>query len=321
MNTNQARILVIGAGVNGSICAVGLHQAGFDVTLLARGKRFEEVQNEGIIIEEPFEHIQKITRVAVIASLDPEDIYDYILVVIRKNQVADLLPTLAQNRSANVVFMVNNPSGPDEWVKFLGKERIMLGFVFGAGTRDGKIIRAITGIGTANSISGRFWPSPFGEIDGTVSPRLTRLVGILRQAGFPAGVSTHVVDYLVTHAAVVAVMASLLIQRGYDAASIARYSTADFNLLVDALRQALDVLRAVQRRITPPGIVAIKVIPRIILAALFRAVLHSKYAGVAGLWHISTAEDEMQQLGTEFMALVEKSGLPAPALRKLFAVN
>ena len=43
MNTKNARILVIGAGVNGSICAVGLYCAGFDVKVLARGKRYEEL--------------------------------------------------------------------------------------------------------------------------------------------------------------------------------------------------------------------------------------------------------------------------------------
>jgi 2-dehydropantoate 2-reductase len=53
MKADGARILVIGAGVNGSICAAGLHSAGFDVTLLARGKRYEELREAGIVIENP----------------------------------------------------------------------------------------------------------------------------------------------------------------------------------------------------------------------------------------------------------------------------
>ena len=131
MVTDHAKILVIGAGVNGSICAVGLHTAGFDVTVLARGKRYEEVRDGGIVIEDPFKNTRTHTEVPVIDRLDPEDSYDYILVVTRKNQVPDLLPVLALNRSPNVVFMVNNPSGPDEFTAALGKERVMLGFVFG----------------------------------------------------------------------------------------------------------------------------------------------------------------------------------------------
>ncbi len=48
----KARMLVIGAGVNGSICAAGLYDGGIDVTLLARGKRYEQVRDEGIVIEQ-----------------------------------------------------------------------------------------------------------------------------------------------------------------------------------------------------------------------------------------------------------------------------
>lgn len=90
----NARILVIGAGVNGSICAVGLFNAGIDVTVLARGKRYEDIGSEGILIEDPFKNTRTVTHVPVIAHLDAQDRYDYILVVVRKNQVPDLLPTL-----------------------------------------------------------------------------------------------------------------------------------------------------------------------------------------------------------------------------------
>jgi ketopantoate reductase len=39
MASDNARILVIGAGVNGSVCAGRLFERGVDVTVLARGKR------------------------------------------------------------------------------------------------------------------------------------------------------------------------------------------------------------------------------------------------------------------------------------------
>ena len=67
----DARILVIGAGVNGSICAAGLYDAGVDVTVLARGKRSEEVRDEGIVIEDPFKHARSVTPVPVIDHLEP----------------------------------------------------------------------------------------------------------------------------------------------------------------------------------------------------------------------------------------------------------
>ena len=317
MKKDNARILVIGAGVNGSICAVGLYNAGFDVTILARGKRYEEILADGIVIEDPFKNTRSLTKVAVINCLKPQDIYDYILVIVRKNQVSDLLPVLASNQSPNVVFMINNPSGPDEFIRALGKQRVLLGFVFGAGKREGSVIRAISE--SASSIAGRLGSSPFGEVDGAITPRLTQLVSILRRADFPAGVSRNVTNYLATHAALVAPLAAFIMQHGYDRASLDRYTNNDYGVLVDALRETLDVLPAAGIRLTPRGITVLKVIPRFLLIAIFRALLPSKFMEVGGLYHISQAPDEMQQLGKELMALVDRSGLPVPTLRKLFA--
>jgi 2-dehydropantoate 2-reductase len=307
---DQARMLVIGAGVNGSVCAAGLHNAGMDVTVLARGKRYEELQNEGIVIEDPFKNKRSVTKVPVTNRLDPNDLYDYVLVVVRKNQVADLLPVLAQNRSPNIVFMTNNLSGPEELARAVGKDRVMMGFVFAGGKRDGSVIRAISGIGRSK-IS-----SPFGEIDGRITPRLTRLIGVFRQAGLNAKTSSDISNYLATHAAFVAPFAALIIKHGCDTYALAR-SWADLRLLVDALREAFQVLRATGFKITPPRVNVLSIIPRFALVAALRLFLSTKFAEVGAGWHCSQAPDEMRELARELQALVDRAGLPVPALRRL----
>jgi 2-dehydropantoate 2-reductase len=315
MKTDNARILVVGAGVNGSICAVGLYRAGFDVTLLARGKRYEEIVEQGLVIEDPFKNTRSVTKVLVINYLDPEDVYEYILVIIRKNQIPDLLPTLAQNRSPNLVFMLNNPSGPEIFTRALGKERVLLGFVFGAGKREGSVIHAISGFGGSRNAT------PFGELDGRITPRLTRLVDIFNRAGLSAKTSPGMNDYLATHAAFVAPLAHLLIQHHCDNYALAR-STTDLDLLVDALRETFAVLQAIGVKIVPRRMaIVVRIIPKVILVAVMRRLFATRFAEVGGAWHCSQAPDEMRQLGLELMTLVEKSGLPAHALRKLFAVN
>ena len=317
MEKANARILVIGAGVNGSICAVALHNAGVDVTLLARGRRYDELREAGVVIDDPFKGTRTVTKVPVINCLDPQDSYDYLLVIVRKNQVAGLLPVLAGNCSPNVVFMVNNPSGPDEFTRALGRERVMLGFVFGAGKRDGSVIRAISE--SASGLAGRLSLSPFGELDGTITPRLQRLVAILRRANLPAGISRNITAYLSTHAALVAPLAGFMMQRGFDHLSITGYTRDDLGLLVDAMRETLDVLSALGIQATPKIVVVLKIVPRFLLVAGLRAILPTKFMEVGGVYHISQAPDEMRQLGIELMALVEKSGLPVPALRKVLA--
>jgi 2-dehydropantoate 2-reductase len=307
---DNARMLVIGAGVNGSVCAAGLRNAGMDVTVLARGKRYEQVRDEGIVIEDPFKNKRSVTKVPVINRLDPNDLYDYVLVVVRKNQVADLLPVLAQNRSPNIVFMTNNLSGPGELTRILGKERVMMGFVFGAGKRDGGVIRAISGMG------GSWISSPFGEIDGRITPRLTRLIGIFCRAGLSAKASTDISNYLTTHAALVAPLGGLIIKHGCDTYALGR-STADLRLLVDALRETLQVLRATGFKIIPPMVNMLRIIPRFVLVAAMRILFSTKFAEVGAGWHCSQAPDEMRQLAMELRVLVDRAGLPVPALRKV----
>ncbi|MDR3577788.1 MAG: 2-dehydropantoate 2-reductase N-terminal domain-containing protein [Anaerolineaceae bacterium] len=311
MDKDPAKLLVIGAGVNGSICAMGLHRAGFNVTLLARGQRYEELIAAGVVIEDPFSHTQSTTYVPLVNTLEPTDCYDYILVVVRKSQVMDLLPTLAQNISPNIVFMINNPSGPDEYTKALSQERVMLGFVFGGGRREGSNIRAMIPKRGA---------TPFGEINGTITPRLTRLVAILCQAGLRAEVSRNMVDWQATHAALIPSLAIPVMKYHLDARALSK-SKSDLGLMVDGMRETLDVLQAVGYHITPRSTSIIRYIPRFLLIESLRLVLPTKFMEVGGVWHVSQAGDEMIQIGKELAVLVEKSGLPVPALREMLQMN
>ena len=313
MTTENAKILVIGAGVNGSICAVALFNAGINVTVLARGKRYEELQREGIVIEDVFKHTQTITRIPIINTLDPTDNYDYILIVVRKNQVYDLLPVLQRNISSNIVFMVNNPSGPNEYTKILGKDRVMLGFVFGGGRKEDNVIRALIP-------KGRWTVTPFGEIDGKITPRLIRLVDIFNQAGLHSEKSNRITDWLATHAALIPCFAKPIMKYNLDAKALAK-SEADLCLIVDAMRETLDVLEAVGYRITPWTQSLVRFIPRFLLVAGLRMVLPTRFMEVGGVWHVSQAPDEMNQLATELEGLVVKSGLPVLALRKLLGID
>ena len=308
---DNARVLVIGAGVNGSACAAGLFAAGIDVTVLARGKRYAEVRDEGILIENPFGNKRSLTKVPVIDHLDPDDLYDYVLVVVRKNQVADLLPVLAQNRSSNIVFMCNNLLGPDEFIKALGKDRIMLGFVFAGGKRDGKVIRAIV-------IKSALFAVPFGEVDGKVTPRLKRLASIFRQAGFHIKISTNILDFLTTHAAGVALLGQLLIKHGCDTSALAQ-SKDDLRLFVDARREAFSVLRVLGFTITPWTEAVTEIIPAGLQIAGLRMLLNSKL-GKVGCSHVSQAPDEMHRLAVELQILVDKAGIAVPAIRKVLGL-
>ena len=312
MKTDNAKILVIGAGVNGSAIATCLFNAGLDVKVLTRGKRYEEIQADGIIIENPFNHKRNIARVPVINLLNPEDIYDFVLVVIRKNQVADLLPVVAKNRSPNIVFLGNNLSGPAEFAEIIDKKRIMLGTVVAGGKRDGNIIRAIVLTSLASI--------PFGEVDGTITPRLERLIKTLRSGGIKAKASTEMTDHQMTHAVGVALIGKLTMKYNCDLHALAR-SKEDLKLFVDARREAHQVLRALGHKIVPSSEESIRFMPGFLQVASMWMLLNSKLGEVGLAYHVSQAPDEVQQLANELSALVDQAGLPAPAIRQILGVD
>ncbi len=107
------KICIYGAGVIGSIFAGKLALAGNDITILARGKRFEEIKTGGITLANP--KTQKIEQVSVVVidTLLAEDAFDYIIVAMQRTQVDDILPVLAKNCSKNIVFVVNTAGGYD----------------------------------------------------------------------------------------------------------------------------------------------------------------------------------------------------------------
>lgn len=116
-------------------------------------------------------------------------------------------------------------------------------------------------------------------------------------------------------------LADFLIQHGYDRESLARYTTADLSLLMEGMLEVLDVLGADGIRVTPSSTAIIRWIPRWLLVAGFRAALPTHFIESGALYHLSQAPDEMAELARELRELVEKSGLPVPAVRKVLRMN
>ncbi|HEU5102343.1 MAG TPA: 2-dehydropantoate 2-reductase N-terminal domain-containing protein [Roseiflexaceae bacterium] len=133
------KILIYGAGVLGSLYAVRLAQAGYDVTILARSQRLADLRARGIVLVDSHTGQQTTTRVNVVEQLAPEDAYDLIIVLMRRNQVDAILPALASNRhTPSILFMTNNAAGAATYVAALGTERVLLGFPGAGGVRAGR---------------------------------------------------------------------------------------------------------------------------------------------------------------------------------------
>ena len=116
-------ILIFGAGVLGSLYAARLKQSGHDVTLLARNTRLKDIEEQGVVLQHALTGKTEIVSVRVVEHLNDNDTYDLIVVLVRKNQLASVLPLLAaHNATRNILFMVNNPSGYVDWADAVGRK-------------------------------------------------------------------------------------------------------------------------------------------------------------------------------------------------------
>lgn len=79
------RILVYGAGPLGSLFAQQLHEARHDVAILARGQRLADIRDHGIVIHNVTNDRTVTAAVRAVETLAPDDAYDLVLVVMRKN--------------------------------------------------------------------------------------------------------------------------------------------------------------------------------------------------------------------------------------------
>lgn len=309
------KILIYGAGVLGSFYAARLQEAGHDVSILARGQRLADLKEHGVVLREAVTGKQTATKVGVVEQLAPEDAYDLVVVIVRKNQLSSVLPALADNEhTPNVLFMLNNAAGPQQMVDALGRERVVLGFPVAGGMREGHVVRYLLGPKWLQKIQ----PIPLGELDENTSPRLGRIMGVFREAGFSVAVSPNMDAWLKTHAAVVVSMGAATYAVGGDARRLSRSQDA-LTLMVRAIRENFTALRTLGVPITPQGLLALEWLPEVVLVALLRRVLNTEIAELGLSSSADAADDELRQLAGELRELARAASVPTPAADRLRA--
>lgn len=302
------RLLIYGAGNIGRFYAARLAQASHDVTILARGKRLEQIQDGGITLKDVTSSTPVTTSVRTIEHLAPDDTYDLVLVVLPKHRIAEVLPVVAANDSPSVMFFGNNAAGPDELIAALGSERVLLGFPGAAAIeRDGVLHCIVT--------SKREQPTTIGELDGRRSVRIVELAGAFEAAGFPTSVCPNMDAWLKTHVAKILPSVCAL----YRAGDIKRLATDDesLRLLVRSIREGFEVLKAMGVPITPSNHKVLAWLPEGLLVFLMKRMVNAKGAAVK-FGHAWGGRPEWQQLADEFRTLTDRAQVPTPTADILY---
>ncbi len=304
------KILVIGAGVLGSFYAARLKESGQDVTILARGKRVEQIRQNGIVIKNERGELQSNPQLRVIETIDPSESFDLALVLVRKNQVSELLPQLGNTAVKSFLFMVNNAAGPQAYIDAVGEARVLLGFPGAGGQRNeqGEVMVSL--------VSEKTQPTTIGELNGERSERILETALVFHDAGFPVEICPNMDAWLKTHVALVSPVANAFYLAGGDPYRLAQ--TRDgLLLMVRAIREGMHVLNHLEVPITPARYQIALWVPERILVALLRKGFATPQAELVMAAHARSARDEMQHLALEFQQLALDAGVPTPNIDNL----
>jgi 2-dehydropantoate 2-reductase len=294
------RILVYGAGVIGSIFAGKIAQKGYDVTILARGIRYNEIKEKGIILKNSLNGKIDSVNIKLIDTLLENDIYNYIIVVVQNTQIDAILPVLEKNKSQNIVFVVNNPLGYEKWVNSVGYNRIIIGFPSAGGDRENGIVNYFIGKG----LSKVFQSTTFGELNGKRTKRLNELYKIFRKSGFSPSINNKMDWWQKTHVAVVSPIAKALYRYQSNNYELSK-SYKSLKNMVLGTRELFFVLKSMGIQITPKKMY-FYYLPVILIAKIWQIMMKTKIAEYAMAKHTITGREEMEILEKQFMTLNEK---------------
>ena len=259
------KILVYGAGVLGSLHAARLHEAGHDVSLLARGARLTAIREHGVLLAEGESTTVRAVPVPVVDN--PGGDHDLTAVFVRTHQVDEALASLAGQRG-DVLFLLNWAGGFEPLTAALGRERVLLGFPNSGGTMDGEVVRY-----RQASLATRLVRMPIGEPDGRTTPRLERIVQAFREAGISAKAEPRMDAWLTTHAAFETPLGQAVHTAGGPAALAS--DPAAIRAMIRGIRQNL---AALPTRPVPSAFGALRTVPEPVLVAVFRRFLRSSVA-------------------------------------------
>lgn len=283
------RLLIYGAGVIGCWYAVLFSKAGYDTTIYARGKRLELLRKEGL----RYEVKGKVHKadIKIIGRLENEDIYDFIFLTVKENQVHTALEELSHNFSPNIVTMVNTIEGYENWERLSGEGRIIPAFPGAGGSFQDGILKAAL---TPYIIQ----PTTFAEINGCRTERLDKLSKIFKSSRVPYQVVKNMQDWQLCHLAMVVPIAD-----AYYMARIPQKAWKEDNVMQKTAVQMKHNFQTLYKRgivLSPRKMNMFRLLPTWMLKIELTLVFKSNFGDVFMYQHSMNAPDEMRTLHEQF---------------------
>lgn len=282
------RILIYGAGVIGSIYAVLMSGVGYDVTVLARGKRLVDLLDNGLRYYKKGK--VEIANITVIDRLEDSDKYDYIFLPVRTEQLKQALCELKSNKSPNIVTMVNTLEKYEELEKICGVNRLIPAFPGAGGSIDNGILNASL---TPKIIQ----PTTFGEISKRKTDRIAELAEIFRKSHIPYQIVSDMHNWQISHLGMVVPIAD-----AYYMSSSPETVYENKAIMKKTAKQMKDNFKILAKHkiLSPFKFYLFMICPTWVFTIILSAVFKSKFGHKFMYEHSMNAPQEMRQLHTEF---------------------
>ena len=299
------RILIIGAGVVGTVYGAQLGVAGNAVSVLEHGARTEVIATTGLLARDVSGGTETRSPAEVIPDAG-EGSFDLVLVALRHDQLdSAAIPLSALNGHPLIVYFGNNPSGHNDLPTGPGAV-VSLGFPGIGGTMVGAV---------ANYFKISQQPT---VLEATDDPRLTDIAAILRGHGFAVQRVAEMDGWLLYHAVFVACVSGALYRCETDPLRLAS-DRAELKLMCQAITEGFSALRADHVRGLPRNLAILH--NRFLAPIAIRYWAHTMRTPMGELAfaaHSRHAETEMRALAHEVLLRVGDGEQPN-ALHRLLA--
>jgi len=297
------RVVVVGAGVIGSVYASRIADAGHSVDLVARGRRYATLADDGLRV-----------RIGGVASDAPVTIHraewglpanaDVVIVAVRATQLGPVFELLGGITTSTVVFLQHLGSHATEVASRVERGRAVVAFPGVGGV--------IHDDGTVEYVEVRAQPT---TVDAAAS-RAAVVQELIASTGMRTRMEQDMAGWMATHEVFVSCLGAGILACGGDAAKLSADKDV-LNLVVRAVREGFRVLTMRGISVTPPALrMLFAQMPHWFASAYWRRALRGPVGTIALAPHSrASREDEFPALCTR--VLDRANGLSAPDLTTL----
>ena len=290
------RILIYGAGVIGSLYATLFSEAGVETAVYARGQRLQNLKLNGLRYEK--NGTICAANVRVLDTLPEDDIYDFVFLTVRENQLHDALTQLRNNKSPCIVTMVNSLEDYGLWEQLCGTGRVLPAFPGAGGGFENGVLHAVL---TPRLIQ----PTTFGILSPRQEPDAKQLKALFKRAKIPYQQVKDMHAWQLCHLAMVVPIADAYYETD-DPANVGANQTVMAHT-ARTLRENFRLLAQSGVRLSPVKMQMFRFLPLFLLRPALKITFQSNFGDVFMYRHAMKAPDEMQQLHEQFYAYLSKT--------------